>query len=321
MLKPIKIIPTKRFLITLTSEEAKIYFKGILANVDASILDVDFDNEFEIEAFSEEEATTLLSSLEKIPTMTIAQKYFMNYQALNLSEHRMYAVSKTIENVSKDIFADTARFDNKWVNGCLQPKIRLMRLFKEGNICMPAKFYYRLQNDEIHGTTRVESGRYISIEPYNLEISEIPVMQNFIRSVKLPFKKNFLNMAFENFELSYEVSDMQLAFLVLMIGLETLLNPSNYEVRYRVSRNTAVLLGENKADSEDIFAQVKELYDRRSEIVHTGERKVTAKKDLLKFRDYLKAIKEIHSLGAEKKAIMKLLTANGFGEKINYPSS
>ena len=154
MLKPIKIIPTKRFLITLTSEEAKIYFKGILANVDASILDVDFDNEFEIEAFSEEEATTLLSSLEKIPTMTIAQKYFMNYQALNLSEHRMYAVSKTIENVSKDIFADTARFDNKWVNGCLQPKIRLMRLFKEGNICMPAKFYYRLQNDEIHGTTR-----------------------------------------------------------------------------------------------------------------------------------------------------------------------
>ena len=133
----------------------------------------------------------------------------------------------------------------------------------------------------------VESGRYISIEPYNLEISEIPVMQNFIRSVKLPFKKNFLNMAFENFELSYEVSDMQLAFLVLMIGLETLLNPSNYEVRYRVSRNTAVLLGENKADSEDIFAQVKELYDRRSEIVHTGERKVTAKKDLLKFRDYL----------------------------------
>lgn len=110
---------------------------------------------------------------------------------------------------------------------------------------------------------------------------------------------------------------MQLAFLVLMIGLETLLNPSHYEVRYRVSRNAAVLLGENREHSEEIFAQVKKLYDKRSEIVHSGKRRTIEKRDLLELRDYLrKAIIEIHHIGKEKNEITDLLDSHGFGEEI-----
>jgi hypothetical protein len=305
----------------MNAQEAGVHFKGILANVDSSILQVDFNHGFKIEFFSEEEAVTLFSFLGKIPRMAVAQKYFSGFQCLNYSEQRMYVISKSLENVSGHdsfmVFNGIVRFDNTLVRDHLEPMIRLMRLFKEGDIRMPAKFYYQLQNDKIQEAMRVESGRYISNEPYHLEASEVPVLRSFIQSVELPFKRDFLHLAFENFELSYEISDMQLAFLVLMIGLETLLNPSHYEVRYRVSRNVAVLLGENREHSEEIFAKVKGLYDKRSEIVHSGKRRTVEKRDLLELRDYLrKAIIEIHHIGKEKNEITDLLDSHGFGEEI-----
>jgi hypothetical protein len=307
----------------MNAQEAGVHFKGILANVDSSILQVDFNHGFKIESFSEEEAVALFSVLEKIPILTVVQKYY-GLQCVNYSEHRTYVISKSLENVSSHdtsiVFNDIVRFDNTLVRGHLEPVIRLMRLFKEGDIRMPVQFYYQLQNDKIQEMMRKGSGRYISDEPYHLEASEIPVLRSFIQSVELPFKRDFLHLAFENFELSYEILDMQLAFLVLMIGLETLLNPSTYEVRYRVCRNMAVLLGENRERSEEIFAQTRKLYDKRSEIVHSGKRRIIEKEDLLKLRDYLrKAIKEVHCIGKEKSEITALLNSHGFGEKIEKP--
>jgi hypothetical protein len=304
----------------MNTQEAKLYFKGILANVDSSILQVDFNHGFKIEAFSQEEAITLLSNLEKLPEMALVQKYFWHYECLNGSEQKMYVISRSLESVSGNdstVFSRIARFDNELVLGHLGPMIRLMRLFKEGDIRMPVKFYYQVQNNEIQGRTRSESGRYVSSEPCHLEASEIPFLLSFIQTVKLPFKRDFLHLAFENFELSYEISDMQLAFLVLMIGLETLLTDSNYEVTHRISRNTAVLLGENKEDSKEIFTQIKKLYGKRSGIVHSGKRNIIEKEDLLKLRGYLrKAIKEVYHLDREKSEIMNLLDSQGFGEKI-----
>ena len=305
----------------MNTEETKVYFKGILANVDSSILQMDFGHGFKLESFSEDEALTLFSQLERIPPLTIAQKYFFHLQCLNIREQRIYVISKTIENMpSHDppmLFSEIAKFDNELVLGHLEPVIRLMRLFKEGDIRMPAKFYYQVRNSEIDETMRGEYGRIVSNEPYHLDASEIPDLGSFTQSVKLPFRKEFLHLAFENLELSYEIPDMQLAFLVIMIGLETLLNPSQYEVRYRVSRNIAVLLGENRTHSEEIFAQAKELYDKRSEVVHSGKRRVIEKEDLLKLRDYLRrAIKEIYRVGKDKTEIMGLLDCLGFGEGI-----
>jgi hypothetical protein len=305
----------------MNTQEAKVCFKGILANVDSSILQVDFNHGFKIESFSEEEAVTLFSLLEKIPKTAVVQKYFFHYRGFNTSEQRMYVISKSLQNVSScnssKVFLEIAKFDNTLVIDYLEPTIRLMRLFKEGDIRMPVKFYYLLQNDKIEERMRGEFGQHISNEPYHLEASEIPILRSFIQNMELPFKRDFLQLSFENFELSYEILDIQLAFLVLMIGLETLLNPFHDEVRYRVSRNIAVLLGEDRGNSEEIFAQAKKLYDKRSEIVHSGKKRIIEKEDLLKLRGYLrKAIKETYFMGKEKSEITDLLNSRGFGEKI-----
>lgn len=301
----------------MNTQEAKVYFKGILANVDSSILQVDFNHGFRIESFSVEEATTFFENLEKSPSMTISEKYFMRFGCLNFSEQRMYAISNLLENVSSNNFSEIARFDNTLVHGYLNPTIRLMRLFKEGDICMPAKFYYQVQNNKIKRHMSGYVGRHISHEPYHLEALEIPIFQSFIHSVKLPFQRDFVQLAFENFELSYEIMNIDLAFVVLMIGLETLLNPAHDEVRYRVSRNTAVLLGEDRKKSEEILTRVRKLYEKRSKIIHSGKRRIVKKEDLLTLRDYVRrAIKEIYRIGKKKSEITNLLDSYGFGEKI-----
>ena len=206
------------------------------------------------------------------------------------------------------------RFDKVIVRGYLEPLFRLMRLFKEGDVCVPVRFYY---HDKMPGAIHLESGRHVSKEPYHLESKEMSILRSFTESIELPFKRDFLNLAFENFELSYDIPDMDLAFLVLMIGLETLLNPSEYELRHRISRNTAVLLGENRENSEEIFAEVKKLYDKRSDIVHSGKRRIIERGDLLKLRDYLrKAIIKMNRVGKEKEEITDLLDSHGFGEEI-----
>lgn len=101
-----------------------------------------------------------------------------------------------------------------------------------------------------------------------------------------------------------------------MISLETLFNPGRQELRYRVSRNTAVILGKEKEDSEKIFREIKKLYDKRSDIVHTGKSNTINEEDLLKLRHYVReSIKEIIKIDKNKDELLELLNSCGFGEK------
>ena len=105
---------------------------------------------------------------------------------------------------------------------------------------------------------------FVSTESYTLEDSELEEINNYISTIELPFKENYLQIAFESFNLSYDTPIKELSFLSLMISLESLLNPSdNRELRYRISRNIAVLLGKDKKDSERIFSETKKFYDMR----------------------------------------------------------
>ena len=130
------------------------------------------------------------------------------------------------------------------------------------------------------------------------------------------FKESFLQLAFGNFELSYQIHDRNLSFLSLMISLETLFNPGHQELRYRVSRNTAVILGKEKEDSKTIFREIKDLYDKRSKIVHTGNSNIINEEDLLKLRHYVReSIKVINNIGETKDELLEILNSCGFGER------
>lgn len=208
-------------------------------------------------------------------------------------------------------------FQNKCVEEYLKRIVRLMRLFKEGTICLPIARYFYYRN----GTPRLLMGTPVDTclivgPPYILKEQEVTRLQIFLQKTNLPFGEPFLQLAFESFEVSYEVYNLGLAFLSLMISLETMLNPDDREPRYRVSRNAAVLLGSNPQESERIFSEVRGLYDKRSKLVHTGENANIGQEDGLKLRGYVKeAIKEMNMTGQSKDELLETLNACGFGQR------
>ena len=137
---------------------------------------------------------------------------------------------------------------------------------------------------------------------------------------------DYLDLAFKNFEQSYQLQNFALSFLTLMIGMEVLFNPGGSELTYRISRNLAALIGEDRDDSDNIFNRMhksyksksknKGLYQLRSEIVHKGKSNIVKEEDVLELRGYLRrAIKKVYKIDSEKKELQKMLDASGFDEK------
>jgi len=315
-----------------------LYFMGVLSNVDSSILKVNLDHGFKVEDRSDHgelklrtnntlnynEVVPLISLLEGLPLIEVYKKLDSDLSCLNTSEKKFYFIINSLEidikmndkRISNKLLSEVAKFD-KLVYDYLYPIIHLMRLFKEGNISMPLLHYYFIDNDIPTPYKSITTPTAVLKEPYTLESSEVPELLTFIQNTKLPFAKPFLQITFENFELSYQISDINLSFLVLMISLETLFNLGHQELRYRVSRNAAVLLGKGNEDSKNIFSKIKKLYDKRSKFVHTGESNIINREDLLRLRYYVgESIKEINKINKNKNELLNLLNSCGFGERL-----
>lgn len=294
----------------------QIYFFGLLANTDLSILKVNLEHGFKIKCISKNEGLNLFLIFESLPNMEeVYTKFVIDLPCLNLSEKKFYFISNSFES-EIEMNSKVGEFD-KLVHDYLKPVIRLMRLFKKGNIFIPLDYYYFIDNDIPRLFLRRSANLYVSSELYTLEYSEISALERFIKDTKLPFTQPFLQLAFENFELSYHTHNMSLSFLLLMICLETLFNRGQSELTYTISRNTAVLLGKDKEDSNNIFREMKELYGKRSRIVHSGKLDIINEDDLSKLRYYVReSIKEIYKMGKDKDGVFDLLNSSGFGDRL-----
>ncbi len=300
------------------SSSVPIHFLGFLVHVDDSITGLQLGDGFQIERKSQTEVMPFLSAIEKS---------YGDEQSIRLIAFDADGSPKGCYCVTK---SDVDRFEGdvqggmviKWstartVHSQFQDKLRLVRLFKEGNVVIPYSCLYRSLpdgNPKIAGLVR--SYPIWDMTPFTLEPSESEEVRAFVTNRSLPLPEEYLQLAFEGFELSYEIHDAGLAFLSLMIAMEVLLNPSDHELRYRVSRNTGVLLGLNRAEGEAVFKEMKNLYDKRSKLVHTGNRSLASRKDMLRLRQYVReAIKEALRSGMPKDALLSTLNMCGFGER------
>lgn len=299
-----------------------VHFMALLANVDKSILRMPLSHSFKVEYMSNEEGQRRISALEGLHFLAILEK-LTRFQCLNSSEDRFYFISNRFESdikiadqgVLMGFPSEAVDFNKELIEGYLKPLIQQMRLFKEGNIRMPLTYYY-IDRDVPRSFFAGWSGVFVTPGQFTLETLEVPGLVRFIQSTRLPFAKPFLQLAFENFELSYQIHNMNLSFLSLMISLENLFNPGGQELRYTLSRNTAVLLGKDKGDSNKIFSRIKDLYQKRSNIVHWGKSNIINREDLLELRHYVReSIKEINKISRDKTSLLDLLNASGFGER------
>jgi len=295
--------------------ENKIFFKGLLSNVDSSVLDVRLDNGFGFEAKPYDEEHTFFESIEY---PSFLARLVLQFKCIESDKEQLYIINNIFESaLEKNVMKQVEEFDEKLVHEYLIHQLGLMRLFKSGNIFMPIYYFYRIKDGRADLLLSAERTLYVVPELYRLEVTELTNLHKFMQNTKLPFTDPALQLAFECFELSYETKDVNLAYLALISGLESLLNPGNQELRYTISRNAAVLLGENYDKSKLIYQDVKDLYDKRSKIVHQGDLKLVSSDDMGKLRHYVReSIKEMCRLGMDKKEILGMLNASGFGQRL-----
>jgi len=329
--------------------EKDIFFKALLANVDSSILEVDFlEHGFDVECISAYDGIDLISRIGPNPNKSFLRTDLENvYNCIDRSKNPrgdMYFFSGTFEDL------DSAKIK---VKDYLEPVVKLMRLFKENSINISMGYYY--SNDglvPINPSPSTRSsyfeektapiGQSFTLYPfiyrnsnddiYSLESYEIPVLRSFIEDIIAQnedptLRDSILKIAYDMYDLSYYVPSTPQALLNLMISLEALFNPSGGgELRYRISRNVAVLIGNDKDESKHIYKYIKNIYMKRSNLVHTGKVSSRSTEDvfrieeLLKLRDYVRrSIIKFNEFiaknpGKKKAALLEILEYSDFGE-------
>ncbi len=127
----------------------------------------------------------------------------------------------------------------------LDKVVGLMRLSKAGNIYIPERFVYAYDDILVprKPAMSIHSNRFVSREPSTIRENEIEGLNDFIRNTMIPLDRDFPQLGFENFQISYEIMYPNIAFLTLMLSVEALLRLSNqHELCHRVSRWAAFLL-------------------------------------------------------------------------------
>ncbi|MFX0009110.1 MAG: hypothetical protein ACFE9R_02240 [Candidatus Hermodarchaeota archaeon] len=241
---------------------------------------------------------------KKMYDRTVDEVLLNNYPIVNKKEQCIYFIESSSENFFKNV---------KYPHSV----ISMLRLFADGDIPIPLEF----------NTAVIEGGKLIEIQSstqrltyftyyplFHLNDENIVDANKFINKFQFPLEKKWIQLAVENFDQSYKSIDNNLSFLSLMICLEALFNPGEYELKYRISRNIAVFLGKYKnMDSKKIFTDIKDLYDKRSKIVHTGKNDVIDSNNLSTLRKYVReSIKKMIELDENKDELLKELNTYGF---------
>ncbi|QIL88336.1 hypothetical protein GNX18_00025 [Microbulbifer sp. SH-1] len=302
-------------------------FLGLLGNVDHSILEVDFGRGFIVEAMNMSEFAHICEEDFGIADVWIKLDYdwgCCSQDAFKRPEH-VYLIRKTLHDYpeysgesddakSRVVYWDLEHaYQNKIIE-YLQDKIRKLRLLKEGSIRLSIEIFFRIEDDIWEMDSSRESTLACENRLFHLTKSELREANDYLSDGLIDSKHKYLQFAVENFELSYSISQYQLEFLSLMISLEALLNDANSELRFRVSRGCAVLLGKTKSESNAVLKIVKDLYDKRSVLVHTGNQNKITKADVLQLKDIVRrALRASLALNLPKAELSTLLMEKGFG--------
>jgi hypothetical protein len=295
----------------------KIHFIGFLANVDDSILKLNLKDGFEFKKLPQKEVEPFLKKIEFHYGVDTSLQIIKSKPDGKASGP--YCITKQSATVFKGTTqggVTIKRGELKSFNNRIRDKIRLLRLFSEGNIVLWLSYFYHSKDSETLIISRGREGPIADKTIFSLKDKDISAAQSFLENTKIPFKESFIQLAFESFEKSYEIHERPLAFLSLMLSLESLFTKESQGRGYAIARNAAALLGETDEDSKEIFEIIRSFYHKRGELIHEGKIKKVRQEDILKLREYVrKSIKEVITIGKDKDKILDLLKSCGFGHR------
>ncbi|MDC4205034.1 MAG: HEPN domain-containing protein [Candidatus Manganitrophus sp.] len=291
------------------------HFFAPLCNARGSFIGIDLGSPFRIEKWSAAKIRRLLKELDDLPDYEIDFRLEHNH-CINDNQRYGFVVLAEEQSTDSDEWVSVhIRFHN--IEQLMEQKLTLLRLFHDGNVRVLGNYWYSFEGKRIELESAGNPTGSILKNTCYLRRNRLGALNAFLARKKLPFAKSFLQLAFESYEESQKVQSLHLQFLSLMISLESLFNVSAQDLRYRISRGVAVLLGRDIEHCEVIMKSLKNLYDKRSQLVHTGKIDCIGHYDVEMLRIYVrKAILAVDELKIEKEGLARKLNAAGFGASI-----
>ncbi|MBN2287669.1 MAG: hypothetical protein JXI43_14575 [Tissierellales bacterium] len=299
----------------------KYNFIAPLSNVDDTILGIYLFSGFQIEKWPLKRYTALIEQCFGEDPDDLINDTLSYNSCIDEDKNDIFIVTGEIDptTYSREL-PDTTSFEDKIIDRGgyfkrLNEKINMMRLIKEGHIALTHYYIYETPDEPMMSGGK-SSNFPLSI-PFILTPDDKLRLDILLREYNPPFEFSYLQLAYENFIESYDIHELHLCFLILMIAFEVLFNAGHQELKYRITRGTAVLLGETKDEAFEIYANMQKLYDKRSLLVHTGKYNSLTYSDIFLLRHYLRnAILSLLTKKIDKNELIENLTACGFGQPI-----
>lgn len=300
--------------------EKEIHFIGLLANADSSIMELPLQYGFCLQEMMDNRIARLMATLEQTSNMDHIWQLLWDFRCLNKKDRKTYVVSNSfrVDEYDHRTLPDAiSEFEEKTIERYLNIRMRLLRLYKNGNICIPLRYYYIGTEYKPETILKSIKGNYIASDPFQIDASEHYRVHRFLHDNSLPFQESFLQLAFETYEQSYQTSSRIQTYLTLFSSLELLFYPPNNDQPVeRIARNIGVLLGADKKKGSNIERDVFDLFSNRAHFSAHADSSIITKLDIIKLRTYVReSIKEFNEMGRSKQEAINILNSTGFGKR------
>jgi hypothetical protein len=305
--------------------KTKEYFDGVctflapLANVSGHVKALALGAPFKVERWSLSKLVSALMEASDLPDHEVLSQLDSS-QVTRIkrgseffrSDH-VYVVVGEIRFQAEDILELHRKTDR--ITNLLEQKLSIVRLFYQGDICISG-IYWDAQDEPYAGNlSTMTDENFRERDTTNFTKWGVARVNDILERMKLPFKYSYLNLALDHLEEARKANSIHMQFLALMIGLEVIFNIGPQDIKYRITRSAAVLLGEDGFESDRFFEWTRKLYDLRSKLVHTGASKEISRDEVWKSRLLLrKSIVAAYQSELDKAELMNTLSRQGFGQ-------
>lgn len=287
-----------------------------LANAQGPFRSLKLPEPFKVERWPQAKIVRLWRQLAWMPQFEI-EIQTQDRQVVPIGCASGHVIVGTVRHKEMTSLSDRIRWHEELekIEEPLSRQLRLIGLYLCGQVDIAASYWYTIESSNPVLTYGGMNIRPLKEFPATIYRNTIEATNEFIGNNKLPLSPDYLQTALEHWEEAHRATQPYIEFFSLMVALETLFNVGAQDIRYRVSRSVAVLLGQTPEDADSIFESVKEAYDVRSKLVHTGRAKGLEKLEVWTLRRLVQqAILRLNDLKMSKDELSARLTRLGFGQ-------
>lgn len=304
-------------------------YLGLIGNVESSILDVEFGDGFQTEQMKLTDFATICEKEFGISDVMEKLDHEWGYCAQNESERpqHVYVVKKFLtdfpqpETQLKDIDhwrqqqQLEAAYEEK-VSAYVENKTRILRLLTRGSIQLSCEIFYDTMSDGSRELIAArEQTQTCENRLFKIHEKELEQFSTIDSNQLLQDLPTYLKFAWDNFEQSYAIPNLEFEFLCLMTSLEAMFNSNKAELKCSIKKGVAVLIAKDKADALHVIASLKKLYELRVSLLNTGDKKGITGKAVVELKDIVrKALNRAIELRLSKDDLMKVLLESDFGK-------